>query len=182
MSKDVDSVVGIDPSLTGTAVCVLRRDGTYEMKRLTSPPASGLVDRINRFTKLIDGVYDALYMLDDPVVFIEGYSMGSKGRALTDICEYGGLLRRTLLTQLTIQERAPPPVEVAPSALKKFVTSKGNADKMAVALAVAKRWGVEFKTNDEFDAYGLARMAGCAAGFWEPETEAQRDVMKKLGV
>jgi crossover junction endodeoxyribonuclease RuvC len=181
MSKDVDSVVGIDPSLTGTAVCVLRRDGTHEMKRFTSAAADGLAERFDRYAGLLDDVYDLISELPIPALYLEGYSMGSKGRAITGICEYGAMLRHMLLIASKIEQRDTP-VEVAPTALKKFVTGKGNADKMAVALAVANRWGVEFKTNDEFDAYGLARMAGCAAGFWQPETEAQRDVMKKLGV
>ena len=46
---------------------------------------------------------------------------------------------------------------VAPQALKKFVTGKGNVKKDQMKLAVFKRWGVEFPTTDETDAYALAQ-------------------------
>jgi Holliday junction resolvasome RuvABC endonuclease subunit len=71
-------------------------------------------------------------------------------------------------------------MDVPPSALKKFVTGKGNGDKTAVIAAIASRYHVEFKTNDEYDAFGLALMAAAYAGEHECTNQIQRDVIEAL--
>ena len=91
----------------------------YESKEYNDP--------VERFKNLSDTVLDCLqenYQLDDKQIFMEGYSFGSKGRAVFQIAENGGILKYRL--QLHYGQ-----VEVIPPAnIKKFATGKGNADKM----------------------------------------------------
>ena len=55
--------------------------------------------------------------------FMEGYSFGSKGRALFQIAENGGILKYRL------QEKYGQIEVIPPANIKKFATGKGNADK-----------------------------------------------------
>lgn len=175
-----ESIVGIDPSLTGTAVAIMDQDCIVSVKRLSSEAAPTLEGRFDRYVKMVRDVQNLIQGLPTPFVLIEGYSMGSKGQGLTGICEYGGLLRHMLLC--VTKRLNGCVVEVAPTCLKKFVTGKGNGDKLAVCLAISKRYDVDFKTNDEFDAYGLMQMGVVAAG-WEPAQNAgQKEAIEKLGI
>lgn len=169
------NVTGIDPSLSGTAVCVLDETGKLvSMERFTSKPAEGLYGRIERYTRLVADVIDAVQRAD-PIasLCIEGYSFGSNDASAKFAAEYGGLLRNELTIWPCIEE-------VSPSGLKKFVSGKGNGDKTATIGAIASQYGVTFKTNDEYDAYGLARVALALAGFVEPKNDAQRQVLAVL--
>jgi crossover junction endodeoxyribonuclease RuvC len=166
MSKTV--VVGIDPSLTGTAVCVAGNNP----ERFSSVPAEGLRGRMLRFITLANTVVNAVPL--NARVMLEDYSFGSRGDAVTNLAEYGGILRMKLL------EITPDVVEVTPSQLKKFATGKGNADKTAIAVAAFKRWGIEFATSDETDAFVLAQIGLCYSGQQEPDNAAQREVIETL--
>lgn len=172
-----DCVFGIDPSLSGTAVCVYRQDGTHEMHLFDSPAIGKTVlERSNRYNRLCDSVCDIVEGCFDhypKAVFIEGYSFASKGRSILTMVEFGWALRTRLLQEMV-------PLEVPPSTLKQFATGKGNADKLAVCLAVQKRYGVYFNTTDQFDAYALARMAACHVGWDEQANEAQRAALAVL--
>lgn len=177
---DAEEVIGLDVSLTGTALCILRKDWSFDMHRFTSLPAKGLVGRFERYQGLSGDIFRVIDPLSGTVVFIEGYSFSSKGQAILDMAELGAYVRRMLITQ-QYNCGGEMPVEVAPSSLKKFATGAGNADKLKVCLSLAKRYGVQFDTNDEFDAYGLARMAACHAGWCEPETDFQRAALEAMG-
>ncbi len=164
-------IVGIDASLTATAICIWQETGEPDMQVESSEPANGLTARIARFIDLAERVSRSL-----PAgrcdVFLEGYSFGSPNRAVP-LAEYGALLRERLMESETV-------IEVSPSAVKKFATGKGVGDKGQVQAHVAKRWGVIFPTNDETDAYVLARIGLAYHGLAECENEAQREVIDKL--
>lgn len=175
-------IVGIDPSLTNTAVCWGCADGIFEMRCFTSKPTGLTVhDRLVRYEGLVAQVDHLLQKLaaEAPIegVFIEGYSMGSKwGRE--EAGEYGGLIRWHLIefTQLI--------VEVAPLSLKKFATGtakfpKGRAKDMVIAH-LTKRYGVLLNSNDEYDAFACYRIGLCHTGQVESATAAQADVVQKL--
>jgi len=185
VSKPSGCVIGIDPSLTGSAIAVLVNDlGSkliYPLVYRYGSEALGtdIRSRNKRNHLLIDKLACHLPKYPPTVVCIEGYSMGSKGSALTNISEFGGMLRDCLCT--TYPENYTRIYEVAPSTLKKFVTGKGNSKgKTGVISAIAKKYGMEFETDDEYDAYGLARIALCLAGLVEPEGNAQKEVVGRL--
>jgi len=176
------TVVGLDPSLTGFAWCIYGLDGRESAETgvaVDTGPAVFLPDRIVRYSGIIAQVLAQIDKLEYPEqIAIEGYSMGSRGRALSGLCEFGGVLRQTLMTRYPCEL-----VEVAPSLVKKFITGKGagkGTDKTGMAMSTYKRYGLEFDTSDEVDAYGLARIAACLVGAEEPQTAFQREVIEKL--
>lgn len=76
----------------------------------------------------------------DDRVTIEGYSYGSKG-VVFHIGEFTGLLKHKL------HRRYIPFDVVAPSAVKKLATGKGNANKAAMAEAFARETGVDLRAR-----------------------------------
>lgn len=160
-------VVGIDPSLTSTGLCVFYDSGEIATHTLGSSPAEGLSARFTRYDGLLRDVAKHIGS-SAHLIAIEGYSFDSRGGKAFDRVEYGALLRKDL------SFRCDCLIEVPPSSLKLFAAGKGNANKTAMALAVFKRWGREFPDDNQVDAYALARMAACIAGFDQPQTDAQK--------
>lgn len=159
-------IIGIDASLTGTGVAVLE-DGSLRTETIESKKKGSerLIDIRSRVCRISLGA---------DLVAIEGYAFAKPNQA-HQIGELGGVLR-VMLTELGIKW-----IEVAPSQVKKFATGKGNAKKEEIAVAIYKRWGREFPTNDEADAFVLAvigqAMADC---YFDNLTAFQREVIEEL--
>jgi len=171
------SVVGIDPSLSNTAVCVY--DGTDFATTCfpTKPTGRLLRHRIDRYCFVAAGVCKLLVEAQRPtLVLIEGY--GFRSQAANAQGEFGGILR--FLINSALPTGLHNVAEVAPATLKKFAAGKGNAKKIAMVAALTKRYDVLFETDDEYDAYALARMAACLAGIEEPQTQQQRTAMETV--
>jgi len=141
-------ILAIDPSLTGTGLCIDGTAGVIHTK-LRGP---------ERLRFLRDEVLAATLAVD--LVVIEGYSYGSKGAAVVNIGELGGVLR------LAIYERGLPLVEIPPSCLKKYVCGHGNAKKEDVLQVLVHRSGRTFADNNAADAFGLWQ---AALAHYEPE-------------
>ena len=152
------TIVGIDYSLNSPAVCVSTNGGTsfsdcyfyyltskkkymgkmlenvigYEHKEYNGP--------IERFKNLSDWVLHILDTLHkkqtDKNIFIEGYSYGSKGQAIFQIAENGGILKYRLQNKFTCKT-------IVPSVVKKLATGKGNADKQKMYEAFTRTQGVD---------------------------------------
>jgi crossover junction endodeoxyribonuclease RuvC len=170
-------IFSIDPSLTGTAVCLwdpLKHEPDL-VRRFESDATHTLVDRIRRYRRLVRSVLSCFDFAKVTLILIEGYSMGSKGAAVTGLAEYGGILRNQL-----VRKDGPPVIEVSPHSLKKFATGKGNCNKGFVQAHVARRWQIIYETDDEIDAYVLARMGLCYLDDAAFETTGQREVIDKL--
>lgn len=68
--------------------------------------------------------------------------------------------------------------EVPPSTLKKFCCGSGAPGKVGVAVALSKDYAVNFGGDDNrWDAFGLYRMALVLAGAAEAKTRAQREAI-----
>lgn len=145
-------IVGIDASLTRTGICTMYTGaglfGNQEHDFKTSIIASKLKGP-ERLIEIRDRV--AEFCRDADLVLIEGYAF-ARAQGAHQIGELGGVLR------VMLHENRLNWLEVAPSAVKKFATGKGNATKEQIAAWVQKRWGVMFNTNDETDAWVLAKI------------------------
>lgn len=160
-------IIGIDPSLVGTAYCLLEFDGTI-IKGNIEPKKLRGVERLLYIRGVLDSI---LHSSQIDLCCLEGYAFCRPNQA-HQIGELGGVIR-ILLHELEI-----PHIEIAPPSLKKFATGKGSAKKDQVVLNVYKRWGVECNNDNEADAYVLARM-GRAILVGEELTQAQAEALEK---
>lgn len=147
--SDVDSILGIDPSLTSTGLCVIDHNGALIESTTLGSKKTGPA----RLIELRDAL-DAYFKRTMPTVCaLEGYSFGSK-HAREAVAEWGGLIR------VLLYEWKIPTLIVPPMTLKKFVLpSAGNLQKNRIALESYKRWNVSFQTDDECDAHALSQLA-----------------------
>lgn len=142
------TVLGVDPSLTCTALVVVRGSEVLARGCIESKPKN-FSTQIHRYDFMRESL---LCFIDEHMpdfAAVEGYSFGSRGQQHS-IAEWGGLLRWTLWSADV------PYREVPPATLKKFVTGAGNADKALVLREVFKRWGFNARDDNEADAFGLA--------------------------
>ena len=163
-------VLGLDPSLTGTGFSVIDNDKLlfsecYKPKNKTGPKR--LIEIGCKISEVIDAYKPEL-------ICLEGYSFGSRGRALFQIGELGGLIR-VLLHKTGIKW-----LEITPSQVKKFAAGVGNCGKDIIMQQVYKRWGMEFKTSDEADAFVLAKIGTVLLGHKEELIKAQEEVIGVL--
>tara|TARA_B100000945_G_scaffold181899_1_gene145791 strand:+ start:1496 stop:2074 length:579 start_codon:yes stop_codon:yes gene_type:complete len=138
--------IGIDYSLNSPALCIASGDMSFknckfhylsskkkyigQFNNITGTEYPEWSDPIERFTNISKWVYLSLRSYGDmelfngkTVVYIEGYSYGSKGQAIFQIAENCGILKYSL------QEKRIGYDIIVPSIVKKFATDKGNANK-----------------------------------------------------
>ncbi len=162
--------LGIDLSLTGTGLSVVEGDRLlfsecYKPKNKSGP--TRLIEIRHKVSETIDKYQPEL-------ICIEGYSFGSRGRAVFQTGELGGLIR-VLLHKTGIKW-----LEITPSQVKKFAAGVGNCGKDIIMQQVYKRWGMEFKTSDEADAFILAKIGTILLGYKEKLIKAQEEVIEVL--
>ena len=137
-------VVGIDYSMSSPAMCLLANDKTFansqhyfltDRKKIISSPygnihcqlhkpyvTNGCGD-IGRFSNIASYFINVLKEQTKPLrVFIEDYSMGSKGRVF-------GIAENTAILKYELMNATFDFVTIPPTVIKKFATGKGNADK-----------------------------------------------------
>jgi crossover junction endodeoxyribonuclease RuvC len=177
-------VVGIDPSLTGTGIIVLRNGELGKALTTKNEPKLGTLKRVKKIGDEIFGIInnltnDAETEWEAPaLIVIEGFSYGSKGRGVFDIAYLGWRIREELERYRT--EDDIPWLEVSPSQVKQFATGKGNANKEVVLQQVYKRWGVELTDNNQSDAYVLAQIGWAYLGEADDLTDFQQKVIRAL--
>lgn len=150
------TTVGLDLSLSGTGVCVLTDSG-HSLHTIKSKPSGGRhLDELLRLKKIVSDVEDILIEQDEEVdlVAIEGLAFAARNTSA--LVQLAGLnyLVRNLLHDMNI-----PFSLVAPSSLKKFATGKGNCPKDNVILEVYRKYDIAVLSNDQCDAFVLAKVA-----------------------
>jgi len=140
-------VMGIDPSLVSTGVVVIHPQDNVFHAAIKIKAGEEITQRID---KIAWEVMELVSLHRPDLIVIEGLAMGGiRGNTYLDLAGLHHVIRRDLINQR---------IEVVPpTALKKFVTGRGNTKKDQMRLAVYKKWGVEFLTTDETDAYALAQ-------------------------
>lgn len=150
-------VVGIDPSLVGTAVCALNYDTEQIVYIETFVEAKKYVgiDRLCwLFNKLNATIKDLMAKDTIKEFFIEGFAFMAQGRAVFDVAQLGGIFR------LQLAGRWGGYYEIPPTSLKMFVCTKGNAKKEVMLEQTFRKWNLgsdTLKDNNQVDAYGLAK-------------------------
>ena len=109
-------------------------------------------DNLERFIKLAEITVNwilthALSRYHGNKLGIEGYAFGAKGQVF-NIGENTGILK------LKLAEKVSNVIDViAPSAIKKFATGKGNANKVLMYEAFVEETGDDLAKLFEFDPY-----------------------------
>lgn len=155
---------GLDVSLTSTGISLLDADKTYILDSLKTLPKDG--SHIERHHKILSALFAHLSWVKTNVSdtadiygVIEGYAYGKDpklGSQVITLAEIGGLVRYVLWRHTKHHL-----IVVAPSTLKLFATGHGHAKKEQMLLALYKKYGLEFKNNDEADAFALAQLGIC---------------------
>lgn len=176
-----ECVLGIDPSLTGFAICYSVPGKQLVEGRWSSKPATTVRGRMERYERLIRGVLDVVREPDckPGLILIEGYAFAAAGRAQQghhDRAELGGVLRWKLceLAQCPI-------IEPAPASLKKFVTGSGVGSKDIMVSTLARDHQRTFNSDDAADAYALCQLGlALTDQLPPPSTKAARIYLDKL--
>jgi crossover junction endodeoxyribonuclease RuvC len=163
------AVVGIDLSLTATGLCKVWVD---EQDRLTAHGRTLATkgrrdDTLLARAERLDGIVDEVtrFADDADLVVIEGPAFTRQGGSNWD---RAGLWWAVIRDVMGFFGSRPIAV-VGPTVLKKWATSRGNADKAAVAVGVARLWDfVEIESDNEADALGLASMGAQKVGLPVP--------------
>lgn len=188
-------IVGVDYSMTCPALAFMNPEWTVNFKNtgfnylsakkgeqkewdvgaalLLGKPIPEYSNNVDRFSKIANQLI-LPWMVhaekEEVKFYIEGYSMGSKGRVF-EIAEHAGMLK-FFLFHYDIQFEVVPP-----TVIKKFATGKGNADKEAMHAAFVvetgvdlmktmfpDRKGVSSPVSDIVDAYYIAKYGVYASG------------------
>lgn len=135
--------MGIDISTrTGLAVCGDMQD----TKWITFGDKRGF----ERLHLIAQGVKSCLSDWQPDIIVIEGYGYANRF-TLVPLVELGTVVRKVLY------DAGYKWVDVAPTALKKFTTGKGNAKKADMAVHAKERWGFASPHDDVVDAFALAQ-------------------------
>jgi crossover junction endodeoxyribonuclease RuvC len=162
------TIIGIDLSLTGTGLCLLR-DGDRELRTINTTAKTRTEDRLITIRRTIAqecGSIDA--------AIIEGLSYGSVGGAQAERSALHWIVR------VDLYQLGVPYVIVTPMSLKKFVCGTAKAEKSMMIREVFRRWNVEAANDNEADAAALAHLGLVYYGQAEHQTVAQQEVVFKL--
>lgn len=179
-------VCGIDPSLTRTSVCLGDEHGTFAMESFRSQnQGNAPLDHVDRAEDLVSRVHgwldEKLAGAKCQALAIEGYAHGMNPGTTCQLAEYGGILRWHLKDFVSANRDL---YNVPPMSLKAFcgayVGMKAGKGKLMVTTGITKTFGHVFQTDDEYDSFGLYRMAICLAGAELGRNAAQRSAIEKV--
>lgn len=138
-------IVGVDPSLTGTGLC---DEFGYTCTVVTDSKTH------HRLTKILNAAREVLRGVD--LAVLEDLPTHAKSAGLTGQSQ--GVVR------LACELEDVPYVTVPPSALKKFATGNGAADKSDMRMSLYKRLGIDLRDDNQVDAWWLRAMGYQWAG------------------
>lgn len=157
------SILGLDLSLTATGIyCDVCGGSVFKSK--------------NKGMERLEDIWDSidLHLSHVDICIIEGYSFGSRGRAIFSIGELGGVVKYNLYKDGT------PYIDAAPALVKKFATGKGNANKDEVLAASIRKLSYQGNDNNECDAYVLNRIGHYHYNGGAVATSYQQEVLDKV--
>jgi hypothetical protein len=156
-------VIGVDASLTGTALAFLDLD-TEAWHVVRHRPKHKGVRRLAEIQTFVDGNLRQAKLTSDSVehIVMEGYAFSRQ--MAHSIGEGGGAVKLVIFELFGSTEVGCPSI-ITSGGLKKFTVGSGKqsgddrVEKSDMKLAVYKRWRAEFKDDNECDAFALAQVA-----------------------
>jgi len=185
--------IGADLSVRRSAFVLLNDGGVHlstllfgtgvgkETKKLNS------VDFLCAFHNFVSSILVTYKVLgdksgDDLVIAVEDYAFTqSENKGSHRLHEVGGVFRLAVGENISAVSGF---ITVPQGSLKRFVTGKGNSPKLEVFKQVLLEWDNTIKTDDEADAYGLAKLARLVwrvhKGIDDDNSKLRRDCAAKL--
>jgi hypothetical protein len=172
-------IFGIDYSYTSPAICVLGENFetskfyfanqnkklcynalNYEGTLLEKDYA----DSVDRYEKISLWAVSKIqqHWVEGSKIYLEGYAFGARGGLLFNIAENGGMLKYHLKKAFGVH-----PIIVAPTAVKKDFSGKGNANKEGMVQNLLDKEGINIvqwmqmnklgsPAHDVVDSYAIA--------------------------
>lgn len=149
-----NKIIGLDLSLNSTGVCVMTPDSVYT-ETITPDKNQALDNRVNDILRAI-----LMHVDKESITMIEDYAYASfpGSSSVTKLAEINGVVKHDLWSKFI------PYFTIAPTTIKKFLTGSGKAKKEDMKLKGYIKYGREFKTSDEVDAYVLAEIGALVFG------------------
>lgn len=171
-------IIGIDPSLNGTAVAIWNeKTEQTTMKYIKLSSGGNEIPKLCEIFRQVVGIHklDTFYFLEDMAFGVAKYQ--------TSAAMVQGIIRLAIGISLE-QDKSSNLFLISPTCLKKFVTGSGQGKKEDMKLQLYKKWGKEFKSNDEVDAYGLLLLAQYYYGVMDTSklTEKQKECLSTVTV
>jgi Holliday junction resolvasome RuvABC endonuclease subunit len=171
-------VMGLDLSLTGTGLVIVDEDGTLVVSELLKSKPSGdrPLDELVRIQKIVGRIEAFIEEHSPSSVFIE--NLAFMARNTTALVQLSGL---SFMVRDMLSRRGIPFFLIAPTSLKKFITSSGKGDKNLMLLEVYKQYNHSFLEDNTCDSFCLC---ACGLAFHGKPinklTVGQKDVIKLL--
>lgn len=171
--------VGLDLSIRGTGVSIL--DKTGDLLDCFTIAVQNRHSNLRRYHDISKHIGKVVKDKDSKIC-VEGYAFGrARGGSASvfQLAELSGVIRYNLIYRDGI-----PPTNIAliaPTVVKAFATGKGNSAKSLILLGVYKRWGFEFKDDNQADAFTLSKISyhffsGDRSGL----NQKDKETMKKI--
>lgn len=148
--------VGIDLSIRATGLSAIRGTGQEIERKLIETEARTPYPQ--RIAHIADEIVAFLSKHRPELAGTEEMAMHASFNSGTLFPLHGAVIYA--IQKAGIQH----PVRISPSTLKKFTTGSGIGDKSSMKMLTLKKWGLEFKDDNECDAYACARLAGVLHG------------------
>lgn len=166
-------IVGVDPSLSRTGVCIMNGEEARTDSIKTSKKDGCDYERQKKIVRELIGMLEA----GDVVVF-EDFGQGGRWQPsgkFVERIELAGMMK--MFAQFKTKREF---LEVRPSHLKSFVAGKATASKETVFTAVSRRWGIEVANQDEADAAALALIGRAVVSGCEQDLYGKRNTLGKV--
>ena len=167
-------ILGLDIASRHTGLVVLNKYGKV-LHASTVKTKTG--DKYSDWTlKIMDVVANLIYDYKVTVGVIENYSFGATWNlaSITMNAELTGMLKNILITNKCKIYLA------APNQLKKFASGKGNTKKNFIPMFVKDNFKKTFATDDECDAFILARIGLSLCNKHIKNKKYQQEVLDKI--
>ena len=148
------TVLGIDPSITSTGLVVVNAAGQVVHTEAVGSKAeseSGL-HIVARYQLVLSEIVKAVTQHKPQLVVMEGPALGYNNDGTFDLWGLLSVIRWELRHYLSHKALLLP----TPQELKLWSTGKGNTPKDQMRLLVFKKWGLEFTSMDETEAFTFA--------------------------
>ena len=164
-------LMGIDTGVKNTAVVTLAGGKLHRCDIIH--PTKGTSEN-GRYLKIARDVMDIVELMNPELVGVEGFSLQSKGRAVSMLYGVGWAIRFGLMQ--CKREFA----DVPPTTWKKFCGAGGGASKEKATKAVQDKWNFVHDVQDAHDAYAIAQLIAKYRTGTLPDTDMHLTIQQSI--